>query len=127
MGNYSSDQKNARFYGLKLSRTTDADIINQLDSQESIQGYIKELIRRDMKMITFEAGTARYDNYGVNFMKGPGELYAEIRVPENASEDYGYLTLKAEILRQAAENGIEGLTFPYDGQEQYLDEDASAT
>lgn len=50
MGNYNSDQKNARFYGLKLSRTTDADIISQLDRQESIQGYIKELIRRDMTM-----------------------------------------------------------------------------
>lgn len=49
MGNYSSDQKNARFYGLKLSKTTDADIIAWLDSQESVQGYIKALIRNDMK------------------------------------------------------------------------------
>ena len=49
MGNYSSDQKNARFYGLKLSKTTDADIIAWLDSQESVQGYLKTLIRNDMK------------------------------------------------------------------------------
>ena len=127
MGSPAYDKENTTRINLKLNNKTDADIIEKLRLVESIQGYIKELIRRDMKMITFEAGTARYDNYGVNFMKGPGELYAEIRVPENASEDYGYLTLKAEILRQAAENGIEGLTFPYDGQEQYLDEDASAT
>ena len=49
MGNYNSDQKNARFYGLKLSKNTDADMISWLDSQESIQGYIKALIRNDMK------------------------------------------------------------------------------
>ena len=49
MGNYSSDQKNARFYGLKLSKTTDADIIAWLDSLESVQGYLKTLIRNDMK------------------------------------------------------------------------------
>ena len=49
MGNLKSDQKNARKYGLKLSRNTDADIIAWLDSQESVQGYIKTLIRNDMK------------------------------------------------------------------------------
>lgn len=48
MGNYNSDQKNARFYGLKLSKNTDADLIRYLDSQESIQGYLKQLIRNDM-------------------------------------------------------------------------------
>lgn len=52
MGNYTSDQKNAKFYGLKLSRNTDADIIRQLETMkdtEGIQGYLKRLIREDMK------------------------------------------------------------------------------
>lgn len=49
MGNYKSDQKNCRFYGLKLSRSTDGDMIEWLDSQESIQGYLKEIIRTDME------------------------------------------------------------------------------
>lgn len=49
MGNYKSDQKNCRFYGLKLSRSTDGDMIEWLDSQESIQGYLKEIIREDME------------------------------------------------------------------------------
>ena len=48
MGNYNSDQKNARFYGLKLSRNTDADLIQHLEQQESMQGYLKRLIREDM-------------------------------------------------------------------------------
>ena len=49
MGNYASDQKNARFFGLKLSRTTDKDMIDHLEQQESIQAYLKRLIREDMK------------------------------------------------------------------------------
>ena len=49
MGNLRSDQKNTRKYGLKLSKNTDADIIDQLDRQKSVQGYIKALIRKDMK------------------------------------------------------------------------------
>lgn len=49
MGNYKSDQKNCRFYGLKLSRSTDGDMIEWLDNQESIQGYLKEIIRKDME------------------------------------------------------------------------------
>lgn len=52
MGNYNSDQKNARFYGLKLSKNTDADIIRHLDSQESVQRYLKALIRQDMEKKT---------------------------------------------------------------------------
>ena len=34
---------------LKLSKNTDADIISWLDSISNKQGYIKELIRADMK------------------------------------------------------------------------------
>jgi hypothetical protein len=48
MGNYASDMKNTRKYGLKLSKNTDADIIAQLDAQESVQAYIKRLIRDDI-------------------------------------------------------------------------------
>lgn len=48
MGNTASDKKNARFYGLKLSKNTDTELIKHLDSQESIQGYLKQLIRNDM-------------------------------------------------------------------------------
>ena len=43
------DANNVRRYGLKLNLTTDADIIAKLDTVESIQGYIKELIRKDIK------------------------------------------------------------------------------
>lgn len=52
MGNYTSDQKNAKFYGLKLSKTTDADIIKHLETIPNIQGYLKNLIREDMKKAT---------------------------------------------------------------------------
>lgn len=42
------DQKSTRFYGLKLCRGTDADLIEKLDSMENKQGYLKELIRKDI-------------------------------------------------------------------------------
>lgn len=43
------DAKNTRQYHLKLNLTTDADIIEHLAGLESVQGYIKALIRADMK------------------------------------------------------------------------------
>ena len=46
------DAKNTKQYHLKLNLNTDADIIRQLERQESIQGYIKELIREDMRRAT---------------------------------------------------------------------------
>lgn len=44
MGNYDSDKRNARFFGLKFSRTTDKELIDRLESQQNIQEYLKCLI-----------------------------------------------------------------------------------
>ena len=33
---------------LRLNRNTDADIIEWLDGKDSVNGYIKDLIKRDM-------------------------------------------------------------------------------
>lgn len=49
MGNAASDKKNAQYFSLKLSKNTDAEIIKHLQKQENIQGYLKRLIREDMK------------------------------------------------------------------------------
>ena len=72
----------------------------------------------------FEAGTGRhFDN--VNFMIGTVdgiEIYAEVEVPEGASDDYGYLTMKNAILEAVPDLKED---FPYDGQEQYLADDAN--
>jgi len=46
------DRENTRRINLKLNNKTDADIIRQLEAQketEGIQGYLKRLIREDMK------------------------------------------------------------------------------
>ena len=88
---------------------------------------------KKMIRIQFEAGTSREGDYGVNYLisvPSSGEdLYAEIRVPDGASDDYGYLVLKQEIIRQAAEAGIpaDRLAFQYDGQEDKLAPDADGT
>lgn len=42
------DKTNTRHYGFKLNVKTDADIIDQLSKQPSLQGYIKTLIRADI-------------------------------------------------------------------------------
>lgn len=43
------DSKNTTRIGLKLNNRTDADILEMLASVDSMQGYIKELIREDIK------------------------------------------------------------------------------
>lgn len=43
------DAKTARYFSLKLNRNTDNELIEHLEHQESIQTYLKRLIREDMK------------------------------------------------------------------------------
>ena len=43
------DQTNTRQIKLKLNLKTDADILSKLMEVDTVQGYIKELIRRDIK------------------------------------------------------------------------------
>jgi hypothetical protein len=47
--NKKYDDAHTKQYHLKLNLKTDADIIDRLTKQGSAQGYIKELIREDMK------------------------------------------------------------------------------
>ena len=42
------EKANIRRIVVKLNRNTDQDIIEHLDSIGNVQGYIKELIRRDI-------------------------------------------------------------------------------
>lgn len=42
------DAENTRQIHLKLNLKTDADILQHLEKQESVQGYIKQLIREDI-------------------------------------------------------------------------------
>ena len=42
------DEANTKFYGLKLNKKTDADLIAFLDESGNIQGTIKEALRRMM-------------------------------------------------------------------------------
>ena len=41
------DKANVKQVKLSLNKKTDADILRILESKENVQGYIKELIRRD--------------------------------------------------------------------------------
>lgn len=74
--------------------------------------------------IQFETGQGAFG--AVNFLSGRSDgvaVYAEVKVPEGASEDYGYLTMKRAVQKRIP--NLE-LHFQYDGQEQYLSDDADA-
>lgn len=43
------DKKNTVSVSLKLNKRTDADILERLDEVNSKQGYIKALVREDMR------------------------------------------------------------------------------
>ncbi len=47
--NMEYDRKNTKMVGMKLNRNTDADILAYLEQQPNIQGYLKQLIRQDIK------------------------------------------------------------------------------
>lgn len=47
--NAKSEKKNVVRIVMKLSKGTDADIIEKLQSLDNRQGYLKELIRKDLK------------------------------------------------------------------------------
>lgn len=51
--NYAAQNKyaknNTKHFGIILNINTDTDIIDWLSKQENKQGYIKSLIRKDMK------------------------------------------------------------------------------
>lgn len=42
------DQHNTKVITFKFNKTTDADILEQLERQDNRQGYIKQLIRNDI-------------------------------------------------------------------------------
>lgn len=48
--NYDINSKDKfKFIHLKLNKETDADVLEKLASVDSMQGYIKSLIRKDIK------------------------------------------------------------------------------
>ena len=81
--------------------------------------------------IQFEAGSGTHFEGDVNYLISVDSdirLYAECPVPDGASDDYGYLTMKAVLVDayKAAGGDPSLLEFWYDGQEQFLEDDASA-
>ena len=49
LANARWDRENSKNYGFKCLYKTDQDIIERLDKQDNKQGYIKGLIRQDIK------------------------------------------------------------------------------
>ena len=49
MSDYNYEKNNCTRVSIKLGNKTDADIIERLNKQDNKQGYVKELIRRDIE------------------------------------------------------------------------------
>lgn len=47
--NIEYDKANQRQFALRVNKIHDGDMIEWLEAQSSIQGYIKDLIRKDME------------------------------------------------------------------------------
>ena len=82
-----------------------------------------------MMKLQFLAGEGK--EFGsVNYVIGKSpkiDIYGEIEVPGGASDDYGFLAIKAAILQALEKMGKEPeLAWPYEGQEDCLAADASA-
>lgn len=80
-------------------------------------------------MIQFFGGEGRCYK-SVNYLIGEDRekeisVYAEVEVPEGASDDYGYLTMKKAIIQCLPAEVLEQIEWFYDNDE-YLPEDASA-
>jgi len=45
-------KQNQRQFMLKVNRKTDPDMVDWLESQENVQAYLKDLIRKDMESRT---------------------------------------------------------------------------
>lgn len=43
------DKENTVFFGLKLNKKTDSDLIEKLESVANKQAYLKDLIRKDLQ------------------------------------------------------------------------------
>ena len=64
------DTANCKYYGLKLNQKTDGDIIAKLDTMQSVQGYIKQLVRNDIS--TSKAGADPVNDGTREGMEGTG-------------------------------------------------------
>ena len=84
--------------------------------------------------IQFAAGEGIHFSGPVNYLidteaiGGRYSIYAECLWPDGTQEDYGYITLKKAILDEMEKRNLktDDFSFWYDGQEQFLSDDANA-
>lgn len=67
------DKKNTKSIMFKFNLTTDADILAKLDSVDNKQGYIKELIRRDLGIAEAPTAEPTINKFIVSGKFEPGE------------------------------------------------------
>ena len=85
------DDAHTRRYQLKLNLGTDSDIIARLDKADSIQGYIKELIRKDIELDkgiheVYSMTDTGIEDINAQLEKGRDVFYEQTYTTESAGE-----------------------------------------
>ena len=121
MGDRKSDLKNTRFYGLKLSKSTDGALIAKLDSQESVQGYLKALIRADiMKGETKMKKSEIIRKYAGDTRDAMVERYRTVLECNGSVQYKVYVWEDGEIECQEGPQGDNGYLAPRSGESREL-------
>ena len=103
------DAKATKQIKMKLNMITDADILERLDEVDNKQGYIKELIRRDISRGSDEKGYSgrRYSRENrMSYARGDGRRDSRGRY----SRDYSYDESMIEELRELMEDAPDEKT-----------------
>lgn len=77
MAHYEFNKKTYHAITLRINRNTDADIIEKLESEKSVNAYLLKLIRKDMYMQTCSDYEVIEVVNGVNHVVGRFPRYAD--------------------------------------------------
>ena len=79
--NTASAKKNSKMYGLRLSYSTDADLMSYLDSIPNLNGYLRKLLRDDMQGTSNRKPMMRIiPLLGTSFAAGRGESESDVGI-----------------------------------------------
>lgn len=70
------DSTHCKYYSLKMNLENDADVIARLSEVESMQGYIKQLIREDIAR-THSTRVALFADHAADITTLSDEMYIE--------------------------------------------------
>lgn len=75
--------------------------------------------------INYYYGQGRHFDVASYLISKDHSIYAECAVPEGASEDYGYLTMKKAIIAEMEKRGMDTSIIDWPCNDELLEDDAA--